>query len=330
MPPPPFRPLSTLPDYRPVRMSRDFLAPWITHQPQLQVTLLSRMQRVKSWSELKYTECNKSWKIFSGQNEPLQILSGELNCNYLRSWISAWRDRRRAKWPVTLWRAGTEHQRSYSTGCTTVRQVTILPSLMQTVFRDQFVMNTTEYCGIMTKYYIFIIEILSVSPSRLTVDVWSAACILAEMITGSVLFPGHDSILALCCNKNCVCSISVARSSHCARLVSCLKYRTCWCRMVRHEGALHRFYPSWWVAYYSDHSCEISSVALEGVLVLNLISGLTSLQTACVKKFTQNWNSVLTKPPPCRGRSAEVQAREKTFLDLCSKTRLQLFSKQLK
>ncbi|KAM4737910.1 LOW QUALITY PROTEIN: mitogen-activated protein kinase 12-like [Anableps anableps] len=27
-----------------------------------------------------------------------------------------------------------------------------------------------------------------------TVDVWSAACILAEMITGIVLFPGHDSI----------------------------------------------------------------------------------------------------------------------------------------
>ncbi|KAL7397946.1 hypothetical protein ABVT39_002149 [Epinephelus coioides] len=27
-----------------------------------------------------------------------------------------------------------------------------------------------------------------------TVDVWSAACILAEMITGQVLFPGHDSI----------------------------------------------------------------------------------------------------------------------------------------
>eukprot|EP00064_Thunnus_orientalis_P000278 superscaffoldBa00000014_g278 len=27
-----------------------------------------------------------------------------------------------------------------------------------------------------------------------TVDVWSAACILAEMITGKVLFPGHDSI----------------------------------------------------------------------------------------------------------------------------------------
>lgn len=25
-------------------------------------------------------------------------------------------------------------------------------------------------------------------------DVWSAACILAEMITGKVLFPGHDSI----------------------------------------------------------------------------------------------------------------------------------------
>ncbi|XP_037630057.1 STKc_p38 domain-containing protein [Sebastes umbrosus] len=27
-----------------------------------------------------------------------------------------------------------------------------------------------------------------------TVDVWSAACIMAEMITGQVLFPGHDSI----------------------------------------------------------------------------------------------------------------------------------------
>ncbi|XP_034028078.1 STKc_p38 domain-containing protein [Thalassophryne amazonica] len=27
-----------------------------------------------------------------------------------------------------------------------------------------------------------------------TVDVWSAACILVEMITGNVLFPGHDSI----------------------------------------------------------------------------------------------------------------------------------------
>uniref|UniRef100_A0A8C6Q8F1 mitogen-activated protein kinase n=1 Tax=Nothobranchius furzeri TaxID=105023 RepID=A0A8C6Q8F1_NOTFU len=27
-----------------------------------------------------------------------------------------------------------------------------------------------------------------------TVDVWSSACILAEMITGHVLFPGHDSI----------------------------------------------------------------------------------------------------------------------------------------
>lgn len=49
----------------------------------------------------------------------------------------------------------------------------------------------------MTKYYVFVIKILSLSPSRLTVDVWSAACILAEMITGSVLFPGHDSILAV-------------------------------------------------------------------------------------------------------------------------------------
>ncbi|KPP69328.1 hypothetical protein Z043_111932 [Scleropages formosus] len=29
----------------------------------------------------------------------------------------------------------------------------------------------------------------------LIVDVWSAGCILAEMITGQVLFPGNDSIL---------------------------------------------------------------------------------------------------------------------------------------
>ena len=31
--------------------------------------------------------------------------------------------------------------------------------------------------------------------SQFIVDVWSAACILAEMITGKVVFPGHDSIL---------------------------------------------------------------------------------------------------------------------------------------
>ncbi|XP_039655579.1 STKc_p38 domain-containing protein isoform X1 [Perca fluviatilis] len=48
----------------------------------------------------------------------------------------------------------------------------------------------TEYCSMLRqKYYIFVIKILS-----LTVDVWSAACILAEMITGQVLFPGDDSI----------------------------------------------------------------------------------------------------------------------------------------
>lgn len=28
------------------------------------------------------------------------------------------------------------------------------------------------------------------------VDIWSAGCILAEMITGEVLFPGNDSILS--------------------------------------------------------------------------------------------------------------------------------------
>ncbi|KAG7269533.1 hypothetical protein CRUP_025257 [Coryphaenoides rupestris] len=27
-----------------------------------------------------------------------------------------------------------------------------------------------------------------------SVDVWSAACILAEMITGKVVFPGHDTV----------------------------------------------------------------------------------------------------------------------------------------
>ncbi|XP_060930356.1 STKc_p38 domain-containing protein isoform X1 [Limanda limanda] len=40
-------------------------------------------------------------------------------------------------------------------------------------------------------------KILNVTVSlllSLSVDVWSAACILAEMITGQVLFPGHDSI----------------------------------------------------------------------------------------------------------------------------------------
>ncbi|XP_078110465.1 mitogen-activated protein kinase 14A isoform X1 [Sander vitreus] len=48
----------------------------------------------------------------------------------------------------------------------------------------------TEYCSMLRqKYYMFVIKILS-----LTVDVWSAACILAEMITGQVLFPGDDSI----------------------------------------------------------------------------------------------------------------------------------------
>nr|XP_046252946.1 STKc_p38 domain-containing protein isoform X3 [Scatophagus argus] len=40
---------------------------------------------------------------------------------------------------------------------------------------------------------IFVIKILSLCPF-ITVDVWSAACILAELITGQVLFQGHDSI----------------------------------------------------------------------------------------------------------------------------------------
>lgn len=35
-----------------------------------------------------------------------------------------------------------------------------------------------------------------VPPPSPAVDVWSAACILAEMITNQVLFPGHDSILS--------------------------------------------------------------------------------------------------------------------------------------
>lgn len=41
-----------------------------------------------------------------------------------------------------------------------------------------------------------------VPPPSPTVDVWSAACILAEMITNQVLFQGHDSILSHSdCNK---------------------------------------------------------------------------------------------------------------------------------
>ncbi|XP_031142298.1 STKc_p38 domain-containing protein isoform X1 [Sander lucioperca] len=56
--------------------------------------------------------------------------------------------------------------------------------------RDSLLEIITEYCSMLRqKYYIFVIKILS-----LTVDVWSAACILAEMITGQVLFPGDDSI----------------------------------------------------------------------------------------------------------------------------------------
>ena len=35
-----------------------------------------------------------------------------------------------------------------------------------------------------------------------TVDVWSAACILAELITGQVLFPGDDSILQLVLSRS--------------------------------------------------------------------------------------------------------------------------------
>lgn len=49
-------------------------------------------------------------------------------------------------------------------------------------------------------------------PASLTVDVWSAACILAEMITGQVLFPGHDSILtrsAHCVVKTVYVTITV-------------------------------------------------------------------------------------------------------------------------
>ncbi|CAL8363845.1 unnamed protein product [Lota lota] len=37
-----------------------------------------------------------------------------------------------------------------------------------------------------------------------SVDVWSAACILAEMITGQVVFPGHDNILTLTNTYMCI------------------------------------------------------------------------------------------------------------------------------
>ncbi|XP_067382969.1 STKc_p38 domain-containing protein isoform X1 [Channa argus] len=49
----------------------------------------------------------------------------------------------------------------------------------------------TEYCNILQQSTFFINDLFF---PCLTVDVWSAACILAEMITGQVLFPGHDSI----------------------------------------------------------------------------------------------------------------------------------------
>ncbi|XP_061760901.1 STKc_p38 domain-containing protein isoform X2 [Nerophis ophidion] len=53
----------------------------------------------------------------------------------------------------------------------------------------------TEMTGyVVTRWYRAPEIILNWMHYSQTVDVWSAACILAEMITGQVLFPGHDSI----------------------------------------------------------------------------------------------------------------------------------------
>ncbi|XP_051907404.1 STKc_p38 domain-containing protein isoform X1 [Hippocampus zosterae] len=53
----------------------------------------------------------------------------------------------------------------------------------------------TEMTGyVVTRWYRAPEVILNWMHYSQTVDVWSAACILAEMITGQVLFPGHDSI----------------------------------------------------------------------------------------------------------------------------------------
>lgn len=57
-------------------------------------------------------------------NTELAVLQSEMCEMVLRSWILVWRDTRRVKWLVMWWRAGTEHRRSSSTGCTTLRRVT--------------------------------------------------------------------------------------------------------------------------------------------------------------------------------------------------------------
>lgn len=61
-------------------------------------------------------------------------------------------------------------------------------------FYFQFTNNIAEHQSIVVGFSLNI-KIKFCLPTLLTVDIWSAACILVEMITGKVLFPGHDSIL---------------------------------------------------------------------------------------------------------------------------------------
>lgn len=129
-------------------------------------------------TELKRSKCYQNWKINYGQNGhhfSFQVVN--LTVTILRSWILAWQDRRRVKWRVMSWRAGTEHLRSYSTGCTTVRQVGILPSFHTSFSVCWKYSRILQYAP--TKYCIFVIKILS---ARLP----HSGCLVSR------LYPGWD------------------------------------------------------------------------------------------------------------------------------------------
>ncbi len=62
-------------------------------------------------------------------------------------------------------------------------------------------------------------SLLSLSSVLCSVDVWSAGCILAEMLTGEVLFPGSDSILSLSSFFKCI-----SRPKECLFFNATLRY----------------------------------------------------------------------------------------------------------
>lgn len=125
---------------------------------------------------------------------PLEQLSGEPNCNYsqiLDFGLARQTESEMTGYVVTRWYRAPEVIFNWMHYSQTGNKITVLQ------YKQSFSV-CLKYKRILqrvtTKHNIFIIKILSLSPS-FTVDVWSAACILAELITGQVLFPGHDSIL---------------------------------------------------------------------------------------------------------------------------------------